>query len=655
VTPPYPALASSLDAELSLTWRRVGRWLERLIASGARRAGDPVVAEVQAQVAAHTTAVDPVARLGGLTANLGLRPLEIEVLAAALAPHLDPVLEDAFAALHRHQRRGVDLGVVAELLDLDRAGRLALVDALDPDRPLLALRLLTVEPGEARAAFSRQVQVPLDVVALLAGGGELSPALRRSARLVQAEPTLDDLILADAERARLGETCAAIAATAALPEPPWLVLWGRRGSGKRTLATRIAAMAGRPLLALDTTTVHDGGGDDQLRRAQREALLHGAVLYIGPVAGELLAHGGRDLVRRLHGFPGMIVFGVESDRAPRFSAPRPLRELAAPVLAEPERLALWQRSVGGGVAVDALARGYHLTAGEIAEIAGEAVANGTVTAADLRHGVVRRLRSELGELARPVAARATWDDLVLPDDQRARITELIDRHRLGDRVYRQWGLGARVGYGKGVIALFSGPPGTGKTMLAGLVAGELGLDLYKVDLSQVVSKWVGETEKELGRLFDLAARAHAVLLFDEADALLGARTKVESSNDRYGNLAVNYLLQRLEDYEGVAILTTNLASSLDPAVQRRLTLHLRLAVPGEDERARLWRSFLGPALPGADRIDVGALADEFELTGGHTRNAAVRAAFLAAHADRPLDMELVRRAARLELEDMGRL
>src|SRR5262249_12132310 len=136
---------------------------------------------------------------------------------------------------------------------------------------------------------------------------------------------------------------------------------------------------------------------------------------------------------------------------------------------------------------------------------------------------------------------------------------------------------------------------------------------------------------------------------------LGARTKVESSNDRYGNLAVNYLLQRLEDYEGVAILTTNLESSLDPAVQRRLTCHLRLGGPGEDQAARLWRSFLRPTVPGSAGINVAALADEFELSGGHTKNAAVRAAFLAASAGRPLDMELVRRAARLELEDMGRL
>ncbi|HTJ42093.1 MAG TPA: ATP-binding protein [Kofleriaceae bacterium] len=650
--------ASWIDAEIAIAWRRVGACLARLVAAGER----PPNPAIERRVAEHAGSDEgdelfarSCAPLGRLAHVLGLRALDVEVIATALAPHLDPALEDAFALLSRNQRRVVDLELVADLLGLDRSARLELVDVLDPERALIALRLLAVELGDARAPFARQIQIPLDVLPLLAGRGELSPALRRSARLVRAAADLDDLVYDDVTRARLAETCATIGASADLAEPPWIVLWGPRGAGKRTLAARIAAYATRPLLEFDTTTVADGSGDEQLRRAQREALLHGAILYVGPVEGELLANEGRDLVRRLRNFAGTVIFGVTADQAPRFAASRPLQELAVPPLGERERLALWQRQIPN-VAADAIARGFKLTPGSIVEIAAEARASTRgVKPADLRAGVDRRLRSELGELARPVTTSVTWNDLVLPADQRSRLEEVIDRHRLADQVFGAWGLGARLGYGKGVIALFSGPPGTGKTMIAGLVANELELALYKVDLSQVVSKWVGETEKQLGKLFDLAARAHAVLLFDEADALLGARTKVESSNDRYGNLAVNYLLQRLEDYEGVAILTTNLASSLDPAVQRRLTLHLRLALPNEDERARLWRSFLSPAIPGATTIDFRALGDELELAGGHIKNAAVRAAFLAASAGRPLDMELVRRAARLELEDMGRL
>jgi SpoVK/Ycf46/Vps4 family AAA+-type ATPase len=192
-------------------------------------------------------------------------------------------------------------------------------------------------------------------------------------------------------------------------------------------------------------------------------------------------------------------------------------------------------------------------------------------------------------------------------------------------------------------------------MLAGLIAKGLGLDLYQVDLSQIQSRWVGETEKSLGRVFDLAERAHAVLLFDEADSLLSKRTDTESSNDRYANAHVNYLLQRLEAYTGVVVMTTNKDAALDEALQRRLTLHLRLDVPEIEERERLWKSFLPARMPRERELDLPRLAREFKLTGGYIKNVVVRAAFLAARERRPLGTALLRRAATLEMEDMGRV
>ncbi|MCB1882282.1 MAG: ATP-binding protein, partial [Gammaproteobacteria bacterium] len=214
---------------------------------------------------------------------------------------------------------------------------------------------------------------------------------------------------------------------------------------------------------------------------------------------------------------------------------------------------------------------------------------------------------------------------VLPREDMERIHEFISRKKYFDTVYNEWGFAARIGYGKGLIALFSGPPGTGKTMLAGLIGQALDLDLYQVDLAQVVSKWVGETEKQLGKVFDQAERAHAVLLFDEADSLFSKRTEVKTSNDRYANMAVNYLLQRLEQYTGVAVLTTNKDAALDEALQRRLTLHLHLEIPEVPERERLWKSFLPERAPIEADIDYSVLAKEFELSGGYIKNAAVRA------------------------------
>jgi SpoVK/Ycf46/Vps4 family AAA+-type ATPase len=301
-----------------------------------------------------------------------------------------------------------------------------------------------------------------------------------------------------------------------------------------------------------------------------------------------------------------------------------------------------------------LAQDFRLTPGEIAQAAREAQLAG-LDEHTLRAAVHRRLRNELGELARRLPAGVRLDDLVLPPAELARVRELIARKRFAARVYGEWGFGGAVDYGKGLVALVSGPPGTGKTLLARAIAHEVGLDLYQVDLSQIFSRWVGETEKAIARVFEQAERAHAVLLFDEADALFAKRTGVDDSNDRYANLTVNYLLQRLEEYSGVAVLTTNKEASLDEALARRLSLHLRLDVPDEGAREELWHRHLPPGAPGAAGVDVERLAREFELTGGTIKNVALRAAFLAAARDQPLSTALLRYAAWLEMEDMGRV
>jgi SpoVK/Ycf46/Vps4 family AAA+-type ATPase len=192
-------------------------------------------------------------------------------------------------------------------------------------------------------------------------------------------------------------------------------------------------------------------------------------------------------------------------------------------------------------------------------------------------------------------------------------------------------------------------------MVAALIARELGLELYQVDLGKVVSKWIGETEKNLAAVFDAAEAGHAILLFEEADALFGKRTDVKSSNDRHANLETNYLLQRLESYTGICLLTSNHERSIDPAFKRRLSLHLRFELPEEDERAALWRAMLPAAAPVAGSVDFTALARRFALTGGHIRNAALRAAFLAADEGAAITAAHLERAARVECEGLGKL
>jgi SpoVK/Ycf46/Vps4 family AAA+-type ATPase len=249
-----------------------------------------------------------------------------------------------------------------------------------------------------------------------------------------------------------------------------------------------------------------------------------------------------------------------------------------------------------------------------------------------------------------------WDDLVLAPDLLDQVRAVVARVRHAHQVLEGWGFASKVARGGGVAALFSGPPGTGKTMVAGLIARELDLELYQVDLSKVVSKWVGETEKQLARIFEAAEAGHALLLFDEADALFARRTEVKSAVDRYANLEVNYLLQRIESFGGVTVLTTNLDTSIDPALKRRLAAHVVFWPPETEERARLWMSFLPPQAPFEGTLDAEALAEQFpEMTGANIRNAVVAAAFLAAGEGQAITQHHLERAGRGEYVAMGRV
>ncbi len=319
------------------------------------------------------------------------------------------------------------------------------------------------------------------------------------------------------------------------------------------------------------------------------------------------------------------------------------------------RAALWQRLLGQGTDDDAeyLATQYPLAPALIhhAAKAAKARANGRkLEPEDIYAGVRAVLDDKLGDYAKRVEVTQTWDDLVLPEDQMEAVHYLIARIRQRRTVFA-----AKVGKGLGTSALFSGPPGTGKTMVAALIAKELGLELYQVDMAKVVSKFIGETERNLAGLFDAAEAGHAILLFDEADSLFGKRTEVKSSNDRYANLETNYLLQRLESFTGICLLTSNHESNIDPAFQRRLSLHLRFELPEAEERAALWQAMLPAAAPVDDDVDFETLGRKYVMSGGYIRNAALRAAFLAADEGSVITGPHLERAAKLEYECMGKI
>jgi len=235
------------------------------------------------------------------------------------------------------------------------------------------------------------------------------------------------------------------------------------------------------------------------------------------------------------------------------------------------------------------------------------------------------------------------------------VEELAARVRFRRDVLETQGFGAKTAKGHGVVALLSGEPGTGKTMVAGLIAAELGLDLYQVDLSNVVSKYIGETEKGLARLFDAAESGHIVLLFDEADALFAKRSEVKSSNDRYANLETNYLLQRLEAFAGITLLTTNHDTALDDAFRRRIAVHIKFPMPEETEREELWKVMIPARARVEARIDLRSLAHDYDMSGGHIKNAVMRAVYLAAAHGVPISIAHLRSAAQAEFDAMGRI
>jgi vesicle-fusing ATPase len=270
----------------------------------------------------------------------------------------------------------------------------------------------------------------------------------------------------------------------------------------------------------------------------------------------------------------------------------------------------------------------------------------------LWEGCRAQARGRLDDLAQRITTTAGWDELVLPAEQKQALHEIVANVRQRATVYERWGFAAKSLRGLGVSALFAGASGTGKTLAAEIIAHELRLDLYRIDLSQVVSKYIGETEKNLQRVFAAAETAGAVLLFDEADALFGKRSEVKDSHDRYANMEVSYLLQRMETYRGLAILTTNQQQALDPAFRRRIRFIVQFPFPDERERAAIWARVFPAATP-VEGLDTALLA-RLNVAGGNIRNIALGAAFLAADERRAVTMSHLLRTARAECAKLGR-
>jgi hypothetical protein len=382
---------------------------------------------------------------------------------------------------------------------------------------------------------------------------------------------------------------------------------------------------------------------------------------VGPL--EALGERGPAAARTLSELPGRIVlFGVRH-WDPGWSRTVPFRcDADAPPAAE--RAGLWRAELDGGAepGLDpgAVARPFRLTAEQVRRAAGAALlqaraAGRAVGADDLRAGARAQNAAGLERLARRIEPAVGFDDLVLPPDVLEHLRDLTLRARHRELVLGEWRMAGASSRRRGLTALFAGASGTGKTMAAEVVAGEMGLDLYVVDLASVVDKYVGETEKNLDRIFAEAESVNGVLLFDEADALFGKRSDVSDAHDRYANVEVAYLLQRMELFEGIAILATNLRSNLDEAFARRLDVLVDFPEPEAADRLRLWEHCLGRAAPREPGLDLQFLARSFRLSGGNIRNIVVSAAYASAEASTPISMTHLVRATQREYRKLGRM
>ena len=437
---------------------------------------------------------------------------------------------------------------------------------------------------------------------------------------------------------------------------PVIELLGRDTTSKRLVAERAAAAAGLNLHAmeLDSLPAQTGEFETFTRLWQRESLLMPLALYIDVNSA---AGSEKNRLKRFAERSNGVLFIDVEEAGPETIGERFSIEVNKPTPEEQEQL--WTEALldSSGNLPQQLAEQFSFSQSEIRHLAELALNPSSETDKPLAKTLWQECRiaarAGMEQLTQRVDVRADWDLLVLPQEQKDLLRQITDQVAQRNRVYETWGFRQRMNRGLGISALFAGESGTGKTMAAEVIANALKLDLYRIDLSAVVSKYIGETEKNLRRLFDNAEDSGAILFFDEADSLFGRRSEVKDSHDRYANIEINYLLQRMENYQGLAILATNLKSALDKAFVRRLRFIVDFPFPGFEERKQIWSKVFTPDTPLDENVDFNRLA-RLNLTGGNIHNVALNAAFLAARQNTAVTMDLILSAARTEFKKLER-
>lgn len=612
-------------------------------------------------------------RLHKLTNLFNLQQFEVDVLLICLAPELDLRYGKLYSYLQNDMtKKWPQVDMVINLLIPSTEERLIGREYFSLDAPLIKHHLINLsDNGQQDRAplILKYIKVDERIIDYLMASDEPDFRIRNFCTLIKPKKIFDDLVLPDEIKNRFIE----FAKLHGQNKATMFFFQGPYGTGKKTIAEAFCNELGNALLVVDHKVLVEDPSFKTLTIILRECLLHDSSLFLEGFDVIMKNEDHRldlkKIFKILDTFPKWVFLsGIQLREPPHVIKNHNIYYITLNLPSYIDRKRIWESflneipDTSKDVDIDALATKFKFSGGQIkdaiftacnivrANNSGESLPSMDT----LYQGCKAQSNKKLTTLARKIIPHHTWNDIVLQEDTKEQLKEVSGYIKYKGIVYTDWGFDKKLSLGKGLNVLFSGPSGTGKTMAAGIIAGEVGLDIYKIDLSSMVSKYIGETEKNLQKIFNEAETSNAILFFDEADALFGKRAETRDSHDRYANIEINYLLQKMEEHEGIVILATNFKKNIDEAFLRRMHFAIEFLPPDEMSREQIWKNIFPLDTPLEGDIDFGFLS-KFKITGGNIKNIALSAAFLAASNSGQVTIEHLIKATKREFQKMGKL
>lgn len=611
-------------------------------------------------------------RIDKLCYIFGLSNLEKEALLLALLPEIDIKNERLFGYIQDDvTRKRPTVGLALDLLCPSFSGKVTARSIFSADAPLIKYNLISIfddTPRKNATLLSMTLKSSERIYAYLLGSDEIDSTMLKATYKIKPEAKIEEMVLSEAITGQLDKVVNKYS-----EDNTNLVFYfcGIDGSGKLTLAEALCKQFNKNLLVTDMRLVlrMDCSLQNYMQMLLREAVLQESALYLDNLHvfyGDTTEIELAMLLGTLKDHKGLIFLaGNESWKSGLQWYNKDVIFIDFPRPDFNQRKVFWKLFLTDGSIseslIDKITNKFQLNGGQIRNAVNRARGlaiwrnGGVIIDDDLFEACRLESNQKLVQLARKIELRYIWDDIVLPEDQLDQLKSICDYVTYHYIVFEKWGFKNKLSLGKGLNILFAGPSGTGKTMAAEIIANELMIDLYKIDLAVIVSKYIGETEKNLNQIFKEAEDSNSILFFDEADALFGKRSEVRDSHDRYANIEIAYLLQKMEEYQGIVILATNLQNNLDEAFARRMHFSIEFPFPEENDRLQIWEKAFPVVAPLSDDIDLSFMARQFRITGGNIKNIVLSAAFQAASEGRKLSMNNLIKATKYEYQKLYKL